>query len=105
MIDLSLFTVESLVAAMLDDRHGNVDPWRKHAEILPAYVPPFADPGAQPQVRVRLGNSFLRYSCGPGGGFFWDVYGDDFLTPELALLALYRAPVPPTLLRLPGGAP
>lgn len=98
MIDPKLFTVEGLLSAMLYDRRGNVDPWRKDAEILPAYVAPSTDQGAKPECRVRLGRSFLRYSVGPVQGYFWDDYGDDFMNPEIALLALMSAPIPPDMI-------
>lgn len=32
----------------------------------------------------------------PEGAPFWDSSGDDFMTPELALKAVLRAPGPPT---------
>lgn len=99
MIDPKLFTVESLLAAMLDDSHGNLNVWRKHAEIIPQYMPPFPDKGTRPTCIVRVGDSKLRYSHGPRQGYFWDIYGDDFGNPVRALLALMAAPVPPSLLR------
>lgn len=92
MIDPKLFTVERLLNTAFDDSSGNRDRWRKFAEIVPGYTP---RPGAQPKVVVRYQESFLRYSKGPRQGFFWDTYGDDFLTAELALFALLQAPVPP----------
>lgn len=96
MIDHRLFTVERLVATLLDDRCGNNDKWRKHATIEAPLVPLGPD---DPKVLVRFDNSFLRHSKGPRQGFFWDSYGDDFQTPELALLALIHAPVPPWVLK------
>ena len=36
----------------------------------------------------------LRYSKGPKQGFFWDIYGDDFHSYELALVGLSKAPMP-----------
>lgn len=97
MIDPKLFTVERLLAAMLDDRHGNIDVWRKRAEIVPAYVSPHAPEGTRPRCVVRFDTSFLCYSKGPAQGYHWDM-----LTPELALLALLRAPVPPWLVKPSG---
>lgn len=38
--------------------------------------------------------TFLRYSNGPLQGYFWDIYGDDMNSIELALLALSNAPPP-----------
>ena len=31
--------------------------------------------------------------------YFWDCYGDNFLTPELALIALSKAPIPYCLIK------
>jgi len=69
--------------------------WRSLCKIDAAYVPPFADSKTSPRVIVRFNDSFLRYSAGPRQGYFWDVYGDDFLRVELALLSLAKAPPPP----------
>src|ERR1700722_19365640 len=95
VIDPSLFTVERLLAVMFDDQHGNLNTWRKHAEIIPNYMPPFPREDTRPTCVVKLGKSFLRYSHGPRQGYFWDVYGDDMHSPEWALLALLQAPVHP----------
>jgi hypothetical protein len=99
MIDVKLFTVERLLATMLDDMHGNVNAWRKHAEIVPAYRAPFASDDVHARCVVRLQGSFLRYSHGPVQGYMWDIYGDDMGSPEIALMALLQAPVPPWLVR------
>lgn len=80
--------------------------WHPYAEIIPNYVPKFAKEGFCPEVQVRVkifsealhtepeSYSYLRYSKGPDQGFFWDIYGDDMQTFELAVLALYKAPAP-----------
>lgn len=100
-IDPALFTVEKLLQALLDDNSGHRDRWRRFVEIVPDYVPPFAkENDRKPRVVVRYtdregGVHFLRYSKGPRQGHFWDVYGDDYMEPELALMALLEAPVPP----------
>lgn len=94
MIDVSLFTVNRLVAALLYDMHGNVNAWRKYAEIVPAYMPPYPDENTKPRCVVRCDGAFLRDG-------FWDIYGDDFGTPEDALIALCRAPVPPHMVKVP----
>lgn len=99
MIDPKLFTVERLLAEFLDDSHGNRDMWRQNATIVPDYVPPFPRNDKRPICVVRYGESFLRYSAGPQQGHFWDLYGSDYLTPELALIALLEAPIPPTLIK------
>lgn len=80
--------------------------WHQHAEIVPNYVARYAKEGARPEVHVRVPmhsdnehheaetHSYLRFSKGPKQGFFWDCYGDDFGTIELAILALHQAPPP-----------
>lgn len=103
MIDSSMFTIDRLVKAFLDDSHGNVDMWRKHATIIPQYMPPFPGKDTKPTCVVawekdhEVYRSFLRYSRGPSQGHLWDVYGDDYITPELAFIALLQAPIPPSL--------
>jgi len=97
MIDPKLFSLETLIEALLND---SLQPsWRRQCEIVPNYMPPYPSKDTRPAVVVKLRETFLRYSKGPRQGFFWDIYGDDFMTPELALLALLEAPVPPWLLR------
>jgi hypothetical protein len=92
-IDPAMFDIGRLVDTLLK---GNSGPgWRQEAEIIPAYMPPFPQPSTRPRVAIRHGKCFLRYLAGPRQRFFWDVYGDDFLTPELALLALCQAEAPP----------
>lgn len=75
-------------------------PWRREAEIIPAYMPPFPQPSTRPRCVVRWRHSFLRHSRGPLQHHSWDIYGDDYLTPELALLALSQAPPHPRLMAL-----
>ncbi len=105
MIDPKLFTVERLLATLLDDCFGNVDAWRKHASIVVDWMPRFPQPDTKPICVVRIrgvrqdNESFLRYSKGPRQGFHWDVYPDHMLTPEVALVALLSAPVPPWLVK------
>lgn len=102
MIDPSLFTVETLLHAFLDDAHGNVDAWRKYASIERRKVREtacFHDSKEVDGWVVRYGNSFLRYSCGPGGSLVWDCYGDNFMSPGLAFRRLLHAPVPPWICR------
>ncbi len=38
--------------------------------------------------------AYLRFSCGPSQGYFWDIYGDNMIDTELAVLALSKAPYP-----------
>jgi hypothetical protein len=105
MIDPSLFTVESLLDALLDHEFGNCDRWRCNAEILPTYRAPFAKDSEPTRCVVhypmpwRERGLFLRHSKWPRQGHFWDIYGDDYQTPDLALIAFLEAPVPPGLLR------
>ena len=98
MIDPSLFTVERILAVMLDDMSGNLDVWRRHAEIVPRWMPRYPDARTTPICAVKLGDSYLRYSHGPRQGYFWDMYPDDMHSPERAHLALLRAPGHPSSL-------
>jgi len=72
--------------------------WQKECVIIPEYMPPYPREDTIPTVVVMYPNEhsnvFLRYSKGPAQGFSWDIYGDDMQTPELAILALSKAPVP-----------
>lgn len=82
------------LAALLLDQD-----WHKQCDIVPDYMPPFPREDTRPTVQVRFNNGseyppFLRHSCGPKQGFFWDIYGDDMQTVELAVLALSQAPAP-----------
>lgn len=62
------------------------------AAIIDGYVPPFAREGHKPMVCIVSGEWWLRYSKGPQTGTFWDAYGDDFHTVELARTELAKAP-------------
>jgi hypothetical protein len=70
--------------------------WQRDCEINVAYMPPHPREDTKPTVVIRHKKSgmFLRYSKGPRQGYFWDVYGEDFLTPEIAIVALSEAPQP-----------
>lgn len=90
--------VERLTGYLLDQK------WHDRCEILTNYSPPRAAPNYTPIVVVRftIGDEkpvFLRHSAGPKQGFFWDSFGSDFQNPELAVLALSRAPTPPVFVR------
>ena len=93
-----------LLAALLPLR------WHRDCEIVPNYLPPFPRPDTRQRVIIRHRNgSYLRHSAGPRQGYFWDCYGDDMGTVELAVLALAEAPDPtgghwPVSLQLDGGA-
>lgn len=67
--------------------------WQRECQIIPEYMPPFPR-GDQPRCVVQHRERFLRYSRGPAQGYSWDCYGDDFLCPELALIAISQAPMP-----------
>jgi hypothetical protein len=84
------------IADLLGTRHASYETaWRRDVEIIPAYVPPYPRPGDKPTCVVHYKDAFLRYSCGPAQGFFWDCYGDDFLNVALALRAILECPIPP----------
>lgn len=85
------FSMRRLVNIMLDQL------WQHECEIIEHYMPPYPSATTTPRCVIRhIGNGevFLRHSRGPLQGFFWDVYGEDFHTPELALWALAHAPAP-----------
>lgn len=107
MIDPALFTVESLLGVLLDLRDK---PWIQSVTIIPNYMPPHPRPDTQPSCVVRYTftdprdgtqeDCFLRYSKGPKQGYSWDIYGDDYQSPDLALCALLQAPTPPPCMGL-----
>jgi hypothetical protein len=99
MIDRKLFALDRLLDSLLDTMAGNVNKWIEKVEIGPGHMPPFPRDDTRPRCVVKYGDSFLRYSLGPRQGYFWDCYGDDFQNPELALIAVLSAPVPPAALR------
>lgn len=72
--------------------------WQRDCRIIPDYMPPFPHEDTQPTVQVQHVPSgrFLRYSKGPSTGTFWDCYGEDFMTVELAFWELLKATSPLT---------
>ncbi len=91
MIDPATININELVAALLGD--GDTEPghwWKKDCEfvtqerngkpILVVFHPPT--------------KRYLRHSKGPVQGHAWDMYGDDYMKPAWALLALSQAPAP-----------
>jgi hypothetical protein len=75
------------------------EPWHKDCEIIPDYMPKFPREKTRPTVQIRYNDGseyapLLRYSRGPKQGFFWDMYGEDMQTVELAIIALSQAPTP-----------
>lgn len=92
-LDASKFDCQRLVNYLLTQH------WMHECEIDPNYMPPYPREDTRPtcQVHYRYPDGTLtglRHSGGPLQGFFWDVYGDDFKTPELALVAISQAPAP-----------
>lgn len=95
--------------------------WKGQCEIIPDYMPPYPRPETRPRVVARYkihsthpnheaeSYTYLRYSCGPRQGFFWDIYGDDLMSIELALMAIHQAPYPiytgPSVFRIPLATP
>lgn len=72
--------------------------WQHECEIIPDYMPPYPTKDTRPTCVVKANEHYkLRYSKGPGTGTFWDAFGDDFHTPELALVALSKAAPPPNV--------
>jgi hypothetical protein len=102
VIDPKLFTVERLLRAMLDDMSGGIDVWRQNATIMTDWMPPFPTEKTRPLRCVVVyidsnGSSYLNHSKGPRQGYYWDIGPDEMMRPEIALLALLRAPIPPKL--------
>lgn len=108
MADLNGIALElnaaTLMGLLLDE------PWHQQCDIIPDYMPPSPRPDTRPSVQVRFNDGtehppFLRYSKGPKQGYFWDIYGDDMHSIELAVLALSQAPAPrsvgPIVFRIP----
>ena len=88
-----MFSTKILLKYMLEET------WHKDCEIILDYMPPHPGSNTKPSIVVCYNNGtkyppYLRYSKGPKQGFGWDIYGDDFLNVELALIALSDAPTP-----------
>lgn len=102
-IDASSFSMATLLDCLMRDwRHGSN--WRRRAVIIREYMPPCPSADTLPKCVVKLGGSFLRHSAGPSQGHFWDLYGDDYHSPEMALLALIESEPPPWLLKRDGAS-
>jgi hypothetical protein len=86
------FNPEKLIELLLDQK------WQRECVIIPDYMPPYPHADTRPSVVVKYPNEFedvfLRYSQGPHQGYFWDIFGDDLMTIELAIFALHKAPIP-----------
>lgn len=93
-MDSTQFDLDRLVKLLLTEH------WKHECKIIPNYMPPFPSAATRPTCQIEYvykdgTRTGLRYSKGPLQGYFWDVYGDDFRSPEVALVALSQAP-PPT---------
>ena len=87
------FDHNKLVRCILDE------PWHNDCEIIVDYMPPFPNPDTKPTIQVKYNDGseyppHLRYSRGPKQGFFWDIYGEDMYSVELAIVAISQAPAP-----------
>lgn len=101
MIRPHIFKMDSLITALFKDEPDERQNWRREAEIIPVTS---ASEGTAKWV-VTMGSWFLRHSKGPRQGHFWDSYGDDYHTPELALVALLEAEPPAWLIKELGPQP
>jgi hypothetical protein len=95
-MDASKFDAHRLVCLLLTQH------WMHECKIIPDYMPPFPREDTRPTCQVHYvykdgSDTGLRYSKGPLQGYTWDIYGDDFHSPELALIALSQAPAPPRI--------
>lgn len=79
----------SLINCFLDQ------PWHKECEIIPDFMPKNPGPDTKPTVKIKCGEWFLRHSKGPKQEYFWDVYGDDMYSVEVAIYALTKTQPPP----------
>jgi hypothetical protein len=97
-----MFNLEKLIKTLAGQT------WMRQCEIIPGYMPPNPHKDTRPACIVRYrdprrgpvaagerdGYTYLRYSGGPLQGTFWDFYGDDFHSPELALVMLATSTPP-----------
>lgn len=92
--DPAQFDVDRIVRLLLTQH------WMHECQIVPDYMPPYPGKDTKPTCQVRFvyesgDETFLRYSNGPLQGYFWDIYGDDMHSPEVALIAISQSPAPP----------
>jgi hypothetical protein len=92
-MDVSKLDVAKLVAILFTQH------WMHECKIIPDYMPPFPSATTRPTCQIQYTyedgtTTHLRHSNGPLQGFFWDIYGDDFHSPELAVAMLAQAPAP-----------
>jgi len=92
MIDIKKVDIKKMIGFML------YQPWHRNCDIIPDYIRP-NDKKKEEIVIIRYNSGsehppFLRHSAGPKNDFFWDIYGDNFKSVELAIIALSKAPFP-----------
>lgn len=95
MIDPTIFNLERLIDWLLGYSNSNPENiWIRDCNI-------FKDDKNNMIVShdSKDGVCYLRFSKGPHQHYFWDCHGDNFLTPELALIALSKAPIPYCLIK------
>lgn len=97
--------VAAINPAVLAD-HLLREEWKGQCEIVTDYMPKFPSKDTRQRLVVRIkirssnpcheeeSYSYLRHSCGPRQGWFWDIYGDDLHSVELAIIAIHQAPAP-----------
>lgn len=93
---------QAWLSAILD---AYTNPWHCHVEVVEGYMPPSPRPDTKPTIQARWGNYYLRRGGGSFQPWFWDVYGEEFLTVQHAWLAVAQAPAPPRLTYRNKGAP
>lgn len=93
---------EKLALLLLNIDGPGGHPWRDDCEIIVNWLPeqPRAHQRSRCVVKHGPTGLFLRWSAGVCQGYFWDIYGEDCLSLEHALLALSQAP-PPRSLTIP----
>jgi hypothetical protein len=91
--DPAQFNIDKLVRLLLTQH------WMHECIIIPDYMPPYPNKDTRPTCQVQYVRDdgqkwFLRYSNGPLQGYFWDSYGENMHSPELALIAISQASAP-----------
>lgn len=95
MIDSAMFSMDRLISEMLGtDWTMPGNHWRMDCEIIPKYRPRNPVLNTRCVILHRPSGRYLRHSKGPRQGHIWDIYGDDYQCPEIALIALSMAPPP-----------
>ena len=96
MEEINTQRIEFIRKSWRETASGPSEKWRLECELIPKYMPPYPTKDTRPKFVIKAKNTklYLRYSCGPGQGHFWDVYGDDYINEELATHAIGQAPRP-----------